>query len=106
MNASNVFSQVVSAARSVCAEGTQVGLLPRMCLQVMAQMLAAISTMEDLTAHRTHQGQAHGLEREHSHPSGYQVPLHATVINKKSNFQIRYSIRPLEAIHLQPFIYM
>lgn len=51
------------------------GLLPSVCLEVMAQVLAAISTMEDLTAHRTHQGRSHGLEREHSHPSGYQLPL-------------------------------
>lgn len=77
MNASYVFSQMVSATGSVGAEGTHVWLLACMCLDVVTQVLAAVPALEDLTAHRTHQGRTHGLEREYIHPSGYQVPLDA-----------------------------
>lgn len=68
VDATDVFPQVVSAAGSVCAEGTQVGFFPRVCLEVVAHVLATVPAVEGLTTHRTHQGWPHCLKREHSHP--------------------------------------
>lgn len=86
-----MFSQMVSAAGSVRAEGTQVGLLPSVRLQVVTQVLAPVSALEDLTAHRTHLGRTQGLEREHIHPSGYQVPLDVFDSIDRIDFQIIYN---------------
>lgn len=82
VNASYVLSQVVSSTGSVHAEGTHVGLLASVCLEVVTQVLAAVPALEDLAAHGTRQGRTHGLEREHIHPSGYQVPLDALDSNR------------------------
>lgn len=71
MNGSNMFPQVVPSTRSVSAERTKMGFLPSVSLEMMAQMLAAISTMEALTAYWTHQWRDCVLERKYSHPSGY-----------------------------------
>ena len=88
MNGSYVLPQVVSAAGSVRAQGANVGLLPCVCLEVVTQVLAAVSALEDLTAHGAPQGRGgHGLERKYSHPSGHRLPLQDnTAINNKDNW--------------------
>lgn len=85
MNGSNVFPQVVSAACSVRAQGANVGLLPCVRLEVVAQVLTTVSALEDLTAHGARQGRGgHSLERKYSHPSGHRLPLQDnTAINNK-----------------------
>ena len=56
-----------------------------MRLEVVAQVLAAVSAMEDLTAHGARHGRGgHSLERKYSHPSGHRLPPQDnTAINKK-----------------------